>query len=141
MDPVKKLSPFQGMQSVFRRIQARQDANFVQPDDNDSAITFNSATNKPLFSSPRVLNEDEKHLLNDPSYREISQISPPQLELIEEFVSTASRSAEKIVSTPLLLNRDQFVDWSSHPNPQSTFPTIDAPDRTETVPAKNSVRL
>ena len=31
------------MQSVFHRIQARQDVNFVQPDENDSEITFNSA--------------------------------------------------------------------------------------------------
>ena len=119
MDPVKKLSPFQRMQSVFHRIQARQDANFVQPDDNDSEITFNSATYKPLFSSHRVLNEDEKQLLNDPSYQDISQISPPPLEPIDEFVRTASPNAGKIVSTPLVpLIRDLFDDWSSPPNPQ-----------------------
>ena len=123
MDPVKKLLPFQRKQSVFHRIQARQDANFVQPDNKDPEITFNSATYKPLLSSLRGLNEDEKHLLNDPNYQDISQISPyPHWSLyIDEFARTASPSAEKIVSTPLPLNRDQFDDWSSPPNPQSTF--------------------
>ena len=138
MDPVKKLSLFQRIQSVFRRIQARQDANVIQPDDNDSEITFNLATYMPLFSSPRVLNEDEKQLLNDPSYQDISQISPPPLEPIDEFVRTASPSAGKIVSTPLPLNRNLFDDWSSSPNPQSTFRTTDAPDRTDTIPTKYS---
>ena len=117
MDPVKKLSLFQRIQSVFRRIQARQDANVIQPDDNDSEITFNLATYMPLFSSPRVLNEDEKQLLNDPSYQDISQISPPPLEPIDESVRPASQSAGKIVSTPLPLKRYLFDDWSSPPNP------------------------
>ena len=138
MDPVKKLSPFQRMQSVVRRNQARQDANFVQPDDIDSEITFNSATYKPLFSSPRVLNEDEKQLLNDPSYQDISQISPPPLEPIDESVRPASQSAGKIVSTPLPLKRDLFNDWSSPPNPQSTFRTTDAPDRKYAIPTRYS---
>ena len=136
MDPVKKLSPLQRMQSVFHRIQARQDANFVQPDDKDSEITFNSATYKPLFSSPRVLNEHEKHLLINQSYTDISQISPPQLEPIDEFVRRASPSVEKIVSIPLPLNRDQFDDGGSPPNSQSTFRITEAPDRTDTIPAK-----
>ena len=101
-------------------------------------IIFNSATYKKLFSSPRVLNEDEKQLLNDPSYQDISQISPPPLEPIDESVRPASQSAGKIVSTPLPLKRDLFDDWSSPPNPQSTFRTKDAPDRTDAIPTRYS---
>ena len=134
--PLKSSRHFNGCNRYF--IGFKQDKTPILSSQTTTIlkIIFNSATYKKLFSSPRVLNEDEKHQLNDPSYQDISQISAPPLEPIDKFARTASRSGGKIVSTPLPLNRDQYDDWSSPPNPLSTFRATDNPDRTETIPAK-----